>query len=189
MIRFAFFALVILAGCSPRSADPTPADPTPAAVLTRAFVSQTTSSSATATYTEQNTKGDAYLSKSLLSIGLNAKIDYIGFELDRSALSNQWVGDYALRSQKRPTDPTAVLYSYTNLTTTASSIYRLSTFASDLTGKLSITQYDADRQLISGTYTVEAPNQQDPRLAPDSNERSQLIVAGSFTNLKINIQL
>ena len=188
MIRFAFFALILLVGCSPKNPDPNPADPTPAFALNRALVSQTSSTSATANYTDQAVKGEAYLSSSLLSIGLDAKIDYIGFEIDRSALNSQWLGDYALRSKTRPGAPVTVLYSYTNMTTTATSIYRLSTLASDLMGTLSITNYDPARHLISGTYRVEALNQLDPRLAPDTDERSQLIVAGSFTDLKFTIQ-
>lgn len=188
MIRCALFAFILLVGCSPRNATPDPVDPIPVLTLNRVLISQVSSTSAVAVYTDQTIKGEAYLSRSLLSIGFDTKVDYVGFEIDRSALNSQWLGDYALRSKKSPFAPTNVFYSYTDGITTANRIYYLSTFATDLAGKLSITHYDPIRHLISGTYSVTASNQLDPRLAPDTDERSQLTVAGSFINLKFSIQ-
>ena len=57
---------------------------------------------------------------------------------------------YALRCRNRPTDPVFTSYVY--------SVHS----NGGLTGDVTITAYNAKRQLVSGTYTVRAPEQTGP---------------------------
>ncbi|WP_167852148.1 hypothetical protein [Hymenobacter elongatus] len=53
-----------------------------------------------------------------------------------------------------------------------------------LTGNVTITAYDAKRQLASGRFDAVAPGQRDPD-ADVSDEKCDLQLVGDFTDLKV----
>ena len=64
-----------------------------------------------------------------------------------------------MRCRNRLTDPvfTSYVYSVRSNSGLSGGVYRFSDTARELTGNVTITAYDAKRQLVSGTYTVRPP--------------------------------
>ncbi|UOQ66396.1 hypothetical protein [Hymenobacter volaticus] len=187
-------ASAVFTGCSDKAEAPTPADPDPAFRMGSYFDFTTiTPAGGTAhsgfgtTHSALDIKGSAAISTQVLALDFTAGADDAHFEVDRARLSADWLGTYALRCRKRPTDP--VFTSYVHSANGVSSIYRFSDFALDLTGDVTITTYDAKRQLVSGHYEVRAPEQLDPTNTGISNApKCTILLAGDFENLKVKTQ-
>ena len=113
------------------------------------------------------------------------------FEVDRAKLPAKWLGNYALRCRNRPTDPvfTSYVYSVRSNGGLSGGVYRFSDTVRELTGNVTITAYDAKRQLMSGTYTVRAPEQTEPGPSTLYNgPKCTIILEGEFENLKVKPQ-
>jgi hypothetical protein len=117
-------------------------------------------------------------------LDFKANTDNAHFEIDRPKLAANWLGTYALRSRSQLSAP--VFTSYVYSLNGGSSIYRFSDTTSDLTGNVTVTAYDAKRQLVSGTYEVRAAEQFEPGKTPSFNDpKCTIILAGDFENLKV----
>ncbi|WP_310396929.1 hypothetical protein [Hymenobacter sp.] len=69
------------------------------------------------------------------------------------------------------------------------SIGRFNDFTRELTGNATITAYDAKRQLVTGSYEVPAPEQNEPPKAGLSTDPNcTIILAGTFKNLRAKTQ-
>jgi hypothetical protein len=195
-------AAVLLSGagltaCADKSDDPTPSTPDPKATfeLSHYFDTVVTAPGGGTSHTgggqvhaPQDITGSARLDATgkVLVLDFVAKPDEVYLELDQAQLRPGWTGTYALRSQVRPTDPVFVSYLYTEASTTVTTIMRLSDWAPQLTGSVTITVYDAKRQLVSGRYEITAPDQFDPSVL--GRPRCTVLLTGEFANLKVQPQ-
>lgn len=116
-------------------------------------------------------------------------IDQLEFTLAKSRQKPGLAGTYTLSSQP---DPGAgdVQVSYLRPTPSSSAIGNLVTGNSHrLTGSFVISSYDATRQLISGSYTVEAPGSKDPFVflstGSDTRRSGDLRLYGTFTEVPL----
>lgn len=88
----------------------------------------------------------------------------IEFVLPVSRQKTGLVGSYSLASQPDINQGDVLVTltrPYYNLSTVSANLYTSN--SERLTGSFIITSYDAARQLISGSYSVDAPNVQDPQ--------------------------
>ncbi|WP_035565867.1 hypothetical protein [Hymenobacter sp. IS2118] len=190
----------LIAACSDKAKDeaPMPADPTPALQMSSYFdfvtitpAGGTAHSGYGTGYRPADIKGTATLGPQVLALDFEAGTDNTYFEVDRAKISAKWTGTYALQCRNRPTDPVFTSYIYTVRTATGSSgaIYRFSETTRELTGNVTITAYDAKRQLVSGTYEVRAPEQNEPSATITfGGPKCTIIMEGSFENLKVKGQ-
>jgi hypothetical protein len=180
--------------CSDKRDEPTPADPDPAYRMGSYFdfvtvtpAGGTAHSGFGTTHSPLDIKAVATEGPQVVALDFTAGKDNVHFELDRAKLGTKWMGTYSLRCRTRPTDP--VFTSYVRSENGGSSIYRLSDFTQDLTGNVTITAYDAKRQLVSGTFEVNAPEQRDPYSTGNFNDpKCTIILGGDFNNLKVKAQ-
>ena len=187
-------ASAVFTACSDKTEAPAPADPDPAFRMGSYFDFATiTPAGGTAhsgfgtTHSSLDIKGRAAMDTQVLVLDFAAGADDAHFEVDRAKLSADWLGTYNLRCRNRPTDPVFTSYVYSR--NGVSSIYRFSDLTPDLTGNVTITAYDAKRQLVSGHYEVRAPEQLDPTNTGSNNEpKCTIILAGDFDNLKVKTQ-
>jgi hypothetical protein len=134
--------------------------------------------------------GEATLTPEALVLHFWAWPDDLRFELDRAHLLGPaaWVAPYPLRSPAQPLAPASVCYQYTREPAAhdGQTRHRFSELAPQLTGSVTITVYDARRQLLSGHYEVRAPNQPDPTQAEtDSGSTCTILLAGDFDNVRV----
>ena len=93
--------------------------------------------------------------------------------------------------RNHPTDPvfTSYVYSVRSNGGLSGGVYRFSDTARELTGNVTITTYDAKRQLVSGTYTVRAPEQTEPGPSTSyDGPKCSIILEGESVNLKVKPQ-
>ena len=96
-----------------------------------------------------------------------------------------------MRCRNRPTDSvfTSYVYSVRSNGGLSGGVYRFSDTTRELTGNVTITAYDAKRQLVSGTYTVRAPKRTEPGPSTSYNSpKCTIILEGEFENLKVKPQ-
>ncbi len=183
------------AACSDKNEAPAPADPAPAFQMSSYFdfaiptpTGGTAHSGYGTGYRPADITGMATLGPQVLTLNFVAGFDNTYFEVERTKLSAKWLGAYPLRCRNRPTDPVFTSY-LRGSTNNGTSIYRLSDFTRDLTGNVTITAYDAKRQLVSGTYEVRAPEQNEPSATITiGGPKCTIILEGSFENLKVKGQ-
>jgi hypothetical protein len=190
----------LLTACTDKekNEDPAPAAPAPAFEMSSYFDFVTiTPSGGTAHsgygtgYRPADITGTAILTPQVVALNFVAGSDNAYFEVERASLSTQWLGTYALRCRNRPTSPVfaSYVYSVRNGSGLSGSIYRFSDIVRELTGNVTITAYDTRRQLVSGTYTVKAPDQTEPgKMSSPSNPTCTIILEGTFENLEVKPQ-
>ena len=183
--------------CADKEEAPAPTAPDPAAAFelshyfdfaTTAPGGGTSHSGAGMVHPSKDIAGTARLDAPSKTLVLNFKAapDEVYFEVDQLQLRPGWTGTYALRCQSRPTDPVFVSYLHTQSAQVGTSILRLSDWTQQLDGNVTITAYDAQRQLVSGSYEVTAPNQRDPSTpANPGGPLCTVLLTGKFTNLKV----
>ncbi|MFC6222660.1 hypothetical protein ACFP2F_05350 [Hymenobacter artigasi] len=188
------------ASCSDKHNDdmPAPADPKPAFQMSSYFdfititpAGGTAHSGYGTGYRPSDIVATATLGPQVLALDFEAGTDNTYFEVERAKLAAKWVGTYSLRCRNRTSDPVFSSYIYTVRTATGSSgaIYRFSDTTRELTGNVAITAYDAQRQLVSGTYEVRAPEQNEPSTSISiGGPKCTIILEGSFENLKVKAQ-
>ena len=187
----------LFTACTDKEKDdaPTPADPTPAFQMSSYFDFVATTPAGGTAHSGYGTghrpldiTATATLAPQVLALDFVAGSDNAYFEVERAKLSAKWLGTYALRCRNRPTDPVFTSYVYSVRTGGGLSgvIYRFSDTTRELSGDVTITAYDAQRQLVSGTYTVNAPDQDEPgkTLSPAS-PKCTIILTGTFEHLKV----
>ncbi|UOQ51202.1 hypothetical protein [Hymenobacter cellulosivorans] len=175
----------LLTSCSDKNEEPAPTpDPAPTYALSHYFYYPATNGAAAVIHPNQDITGKAQLHPTVLALDFEAKADMPHFEIERAQLKPDWKGVYPLRCRARPADPVFVSYSYH---TDGYRIFRFSDFTQTLTGHVTITAYDTKRQLISGTYEVQAPGQTDP-LEFSIDTKCDITLSGSFTDLKVKPQ-
>ncbi|ANE52403.1 hypothetical protein [Flavisolibacter tropicus] len=115
--------------------------------------------------------------------------DFVQFVIDPAKLKADYVGKYGLGVQA---DLPVKHIHYSYITNKVSGAYsaRLygTNFGNTITGELNITQYDAARNTISGTYAIVGKlysDPTDPSTASRIDDECDLAVAGTFTNVKI----
>lgn len=186
----------LLTACSDKATSdvPAPADPTPAFQLSSYFGFTTptpgggTAQSGYGTgHSSRDIKGAALLQPQVLVLDFTAGTDDVHFELDRASLATGWTNAYALRSRNQPSAPVFSSYVYSRPNDGAA-IYRFSDFVNDLAGAVTITAYDAKRQLVSGSFKVLAPDQRDPLAKGINDPTCTITLEGSFEKLKVNVQ-
>jgi hypothetical protein len=186
----------LLTACSDKTSTdaPAPADPTPAFQLSSYFGFTTptpgggTAQSGYGTgHSSRDIKGVATLQPQVLVLDFTAGTDDVHFEVDRTSLGTGWANTYALRSRNQPNAPVFSSYVYSRPNDGAA-IYRFSDFANDLAGGVTITTYDAKRQLVSGSFKVLTPNQRDPLAKGLNDPTCTITLEGSFENLKVKVQ-
>lgn len=191
----AAFSSVVLVACSDKHDDPAPADPSPSYTLSSYFdFTSITPAGGTAHYgygtghSSLDIKGDGTMNAQVLALDFAAGTDMVHLEVDRAALGTAWTGTYALRSRNQQAAPVFTSYIYKGASG-GSSIYRFSDTTNDLIGDVTITTYDAKRQLVSGRFAVEAPRQLDPNagFSPDA-PKCAIILQGDFKNLKVQLR-
>ncbi|OGX83111.1 hypothetical protein [Hymenobacter glacialis] len=190
----------LFSACSDNDRDnaPAPADPTPALQMSSYFDFVTTTPAGGTSHSGYGTgyrpsdiKATAILGPQVLALDFEAGTDNSYFEVDRAKLGAQWKGTYALRCRNRPTDPVFTSYVYTERKNggISGAIYRFSETTRELTGNVTITAYDAKRQLVSGTYEVRAPEQNEPNATMTfGGPKCTIILEGIFENLKVKAQ-
>lgn len=182
-----------LMSCSDKNEEPLPADPAPSYNLSQYFDFSTpapaggTAHSGWGTiHPSQDITGTARLDVpgNVLVLNFRTTTNEVYMELDQRQLRPGWTGTYALRTQARPTDPAFVSYFYHTPGQSSIAMLRLSDLAPQLNGNVTITAYDARRQLVSGHFTIKAPNQYDPS-EPANRQLCNISLDGDFTDLKV----
>ena len=183
------------AACGSKDNDPAPTTPTGPAMeltMTRTQDYLGDRTDAGITYTHATMSGQGRLANQELSLYFAPKegLDAISFVVAANKLATGMVGTYTLKSQPDPTLGVVVtrytLYSKNTTGSSTGTIYDSSW--SLMPGELKITSYDAQRGLISGSYTLQMDNIPDPfdgRLGSTEKEHCNLKVTGAFTNLKL----
>lgn len=174
----------------PEAASPESTDPAPVVSMGRYFYFPSLGVGDSLLHSPPEATGEATLTPEALVLHFRAWPDDLRFKLDRTQLSGlaAWAAPYALRSPAQPLAPASVRYRYT-LPATANhrvSLFRLSKLATQLTGNVTITFYDARRQLLSGYYEVRALNQPDPTRA--AGPTCTILLAGDFDNVKLTLK-
>jgi hypothetical protein len=198
--RSCLLALLLLSSvgftaCSDKNEAPAPPDPAAAFELSPYFDFTTIApgggtahSGSGVAHPSQDIAGTARLDapSNMLVLDFKAAPDEVYFEVDQTQLRSGWTGAYALRCQSRPSDPVFVSYLHTQSPQVGTAILRLSDWTPQRDGHVTITAYDAQRQLVSGSYEIMAPNQRDPsKPANPSGPLCTVLLTGKFTNLKV----
>ena len=194
MKLFHCFLLVLVvlysAACSSKNDDPQP-DPTPAISLKRVL------RYLAASHPEQVQAYSQRTLHSSASLHRDGKlfIDFLAFEgkdhvditVPRASLTADLRGTYTLRSQTAPQGPAEATYRY-YLSNAPGSLHYRSYPVGFMQGQLTITAYDAQRQLLSGTYSITLPNVADPHdpIVGSNGLRCSFELEGSFDNLKLS---
>lgn len=144
------------------------------------------------TYSQKSMTGTGKLDAGelLLAFDVPEGNDYISFIIPQAALTSGFKGTYELLDRQRSPSKivdTRYVYTLRNIPGTYSStIYQSNT--NTMQGQVTITSYDAQRHLLSGSYVMAIENLDDPTYhRPFSNTemRCNLKVEGTFTNLKL----
>ncbi len=138
-------------------------------------------------YSQKTLQNTAVLDSDKLQLDFDATEgkDAISFTVPRASLSAAFTGTYELRSSASPAAPTISVYTFYRSRATGfinSATYR------DIRGQLTITAYDAQRKLLTGTYKGRLENIVDPADSSTSSGdalRCNVEITGSFTNLKV----
>ncbi len=113
--------------------------------------------------------------------------DHISFKIPVANLKPGYVGNYALKSLPEPANGQASVYYVHYARASGGSIFDSSW--NSLEGFYEIKAYDAQRQLISGQYTLVLKQVGDPYTAdlgfPD-RKKVDITVSGTFKNVKVN---
>ncbi|TGE24789.1 hypothetical protein E5K00_06175 [Hymenobacter aquaticus] len=180
-------ATSLLTACADKSEDEaTPADPAPTYGLGHYFHYPATNTGGGTIHAAQDITGEARLFAQVLALDFEAGPDGPHFEIDRGQLKSGWVGTYALQSPGSPSAPVFASYSYTD-SGGGIRIFRFSNFSPKLTGNVTITAYDAKRQLVSGNFDVTAPGENDPTKGT-LETKCDMHIFGEFTNMKVKPQ-
>ncbi|NVO30213.1 hypothetical protein [Hymenobacter lapidiphilus] len=138
-------------------------------------------------YSQKTLQSTATLATDKLQLDFDAieGKDAISFTVPRSSLTTAFVGVYELRTLASHAAPVASVYTFFR-SRAAGSIN--STTYRNMRGQLTITGYDAQRQLLAGSYQAQLENVADP--ADDNGAsgdalRCNVEITGSFTNLKV----
>ncbi|MCB2376609.1 hypothetical protein LGH70_03390 [Hymenobacter sp. BT635] len=177
-----------LTACSDKAKEePAPADPTPTYTMGHSFYYPATNTSDGLVHPSRDIKGEARLFSQVLAFDFDARPDAPHFEIERVQLKSGWVGAYALRCRPRPTDPVFASYSYWRKDNSGVRIFRFSDFSLELAGHVTITAYDAKRQLVSGSFEIKAPGENDP-LSVSIGQKCDILIFGEFTDMKVKAQ-
>ena len=186
-------AAVLLTACSKKEADPQPA-PAPAvrADITRTFTYPGNSGFDTAlTYTQKTLqiRGQLDATKLLLFFDAPEGSDNLAFTIPAVALAAGLPGTYALRDrQNSPGKVVETDYTYKIVNTPSVSSFHLYASArNNMTGRVIITAYDAQRRLLNGSFEMTMDGVSDPRedFPSPMPMPCNVKVTGSFENLKL----
>ncbi|OON66741.1 hypothetical protein [Hymenobacter sp. CRA2] len=174
-----------------KTEDPQPATPAPAATMDRTFFYPASTVSSGIGYAPDELQTSAYYEPTTLSINVGPKSqqDALHFGIQRSRLASALTGTYSLQGLGSLTNDAVVRYSYAYVLTDSQTSLRL--FDSNTTqmeGHVRITEYDADRHLLSGSYEVRLPDVSDPTLpsrAGQNAPRCRVTVSGTFENVRL----
>ncbi|AYA37870.1 hypothetical protein D3Y59_12950 [Hymenobacter oligotrophus] len=122
-----------------------------------------------------------------LCFGPAAGADYINLKLDPRQMPSNFVGTYSLDSN---TGAVYSRYLYRRITPSGYSASILSSDAHPTTGTLTISHYDAERKLISGSYTAQFTGVYDPTSTSTNHtqlRRCNLSLSGTFENVKLSV--
>lgn len=174
-----------LAGCGHRET-PAPADPTPTYSLRRTLSYPAIALPAnSAQYATPAVTGTTTETAGTVRLYFSASPDAVSLTLPAAALTTTGAGDYALQCAARPAAPVAVTYYY-QYAAGSTGWLTPSLDYTTLTGKLTITNYDSARHLLSGSYVVSAPDQVDPSTGPSGSLRKcDVELAGEFADLSL----
>lgn len=175
------------AACNSKKDDPQP-DPATEMQLIRSFTYPTASSyNNSITYSQKTLQSSAVLGDKGLYIGFAAVEgkDGLSFTIDPGSVAAGLTGTYALREVATPQNPATAHYVYTISDAPGASSFRL--FDSpEIAGQVTVTSYNAQRKLITGSFQVRLDNVSDPASStPFSSPQCNVDVKGTFTNLKL----
>jgi hypothetical protein len=185
---------VLATACSKKEADPQPqpADPAVQAEMTRTFTFPTNSGSdAGLTYTQKSMRliGKQDATGLVLAFDVPEGSDFVAFTIPNAALSANWQGAYALRTQ--PSSVGGVVetqYTYTILKVPgATSAQLFFSNNNSMVGKVVVTAYDSQRRLLAGTFEMAMDAVNDPRERNPATgaPRCNVKIMGRFENLKL----
>lgn len=202
LILLASMLMASLLGASCRKdCDPTPtpavvAEPAQAATLNVNFEYAGSPEARSVSYVADKPSAELLPDRLIITIsgggGSSGPADRVGFALARSRQKPGLVGTYTLASQPDASqgDAQVMFIRFTPSTNTANNT--VSGNQNQLSGSLTITAYDAARQLVSGTYEVKAAGLRDvfsfrnyADYTPDARREGNLRVHGSFTELRL----
>jgi len=166
-----------------------PADPAPVVSLGRYFFFPSLGLGDSQLHPPPEATGEATLTPEALVLRFRAWPDELRFELDRARLPGPaaWAAPYALRSLAQPLAPASVCYRYARRLATRAGL-STGELATQLLGSVTITGYDARRQLLSGYYEVRVPDQPDPARAAPTGTTCTILLAGDFDNVKLRVE-
>lgn len=183
--------LLLAAGCNKNDREETPAPrPEPTATFSRSIRYHDNTERRDTTYPAQTLGTYAGQNAQTLTVGVHAKAlnEGIRFALDRARLPAALSGTYTLRTAQEFLTRDADLTYYFDVPPArgGGTSFYLSN-SQTLTGSFTIAAYDANRQLLSGTYTTTLVNAPDPRAPAFSTARRRcdIIISGSFTDIPL----
>ncbi|WP_019946308.1 hypothetical protein [Hymenobacter aerophilus] len=182
--------------CDPTPTPPVVAEPAQAATLNVNFAYSGSTEARSVSYVADQPSAELLSDRLIITfdggLGNGGPADRISFALAKSRQKPGLVGTYSLASQPDASqgDAQVMFIRFTPSTNTANNA--VSGNQNQLSGSLTITAYDAARQLVSGTYEVKATDLRDvfafrnyADYTPDARRLGDLRVHGSFTELRL----
>ncbi|AHJ99335.1 outer membrane protein assembly factor BamD [Hymenobacter swuensis] len=183
--------LLSAAGCSSKQDDPTPRDPEAVVSLQRtisypsgSLANQVQEYSQLTLQTKLAAQTDGSAQLSFVALGGKDKVI---LTIAQSLFSTGQTGSYALKNQFDPQGSFSAAYTY-YVVNRPGELQSHSYSANHMQGKLTVTSYDTQRRLLSGTYHLVLADVADPNdetLGNSSGLRSRVELVGSFENLKM----
>ncbi|GAB3299345.1 hypothetical protein [Hymenobacter tenuis] len=181
--------LVFTASCNTDRED-TP-EPTPELAITysRSIVYQDNGQRRDTTFQAKQLKAYATLSAQSLVVGVQpiTTTEGIGFILERSTVPASLTKVYTLQTLSNRTLDADVTYFQDLPESLGGATIMYFSSMQHITGNLTISRYDATRQLVSGTYSATLTGSNDPVISYITfpKRKCDITITGSFTNVPL----
>lgn len=182
--------LAFTAGCDKDDREQTPEPlPEPAVTYSRSIVYQDNGQHRDTTFQAKQLQGFVTQTAQSLFVGVQptTTTEGINFTLDRTKLPVALTGTYTLKTIRDRTLDADLTYYYDLPESRGGGTILYPSSMQHITGNLTISSYDAKRQLLSGTYTATLTGASDPTVAYGTfpKRSCDITVTGTFTNVPV----
>lgn len=182
--------LAFTAGCDKDDREETPEPlPEPTVTYSRSMVYHDNGQHRDTTFQASQVKGYVTQTAQGLSVGAEpiAGTEGIGFALNRTKLPATLTGTYTLKTLRDQTLDADVTYYYDLPESRGGGTILYPSSMQHVTGSLTISSYDAKRQLLSGTYTATLTGANDPTVAYSTfpKRKCDITVTGTFADMPL----
>jgi hypothetical protein len=182
-------SLLLATGCKEDLEDQPEPLPESSATYSRSIVYDDNEQHRDTTFQAQHLKMYASQNAESLTIGVHpaTSTEGISFTLDRDKLPAALTGTYTLKTLRDGTLDANVAYYYDLPASLGGGTILYASNVQHITGSLTITGYDAKRQLLDGTYTTTLEDSSDPTVKYSTFPKWEcnITISGTFTNVPL----